>query len=93
MRTPTTPDAPITVIFRTYPDGDVIALAPDTIANASGHCVSYQHIGQHSAADYRHVLATTRPATEPEIAPLLAELTAIGYAVTTRRRAPAWRSR
>jgi hypothetical protein len=74
------------VVFRVWPDhngGDVIALFPDVPYDnhTPGRVESYQHIGQHGAADYNHVIAATRPATPDEYAPLLAELQQIGYNV------------
>lgn len=44
-----------------------------------GEVASYMHIGQHSAADYRYVVATTKPATKKESAELLNELRQVGY--------------
>lgn len=77
-------------IFRRYPPsrgGDVIALFPDLPHDAAGrYCVSYQHLGQHGAADYSGVIAATRPADAEEYAPLLAELQRIGYRVRVRAR-------
>ena len=40
------------VVFRIYPDGDVIALLPEYIANNNGDVMSYMHNGQHGAADF-----------------------------------------
>ena len=37
------------------------------------------HVGQHGAADYSHVIATTKPAMEKEYAGLLDELRQTGY--------------
>jgi len=61
--------------------GSVIALLPDLPANASGAITSYEHVGQHGAADYAGVMAETRPATPDEYARLLRELTQRGYQV------------
>jgi hypothetical protein len=76
------------VVFRVFDAGDVIALMPDLIDNYHGDCTSYQHVGQHGAADYDHVIRATRPATVAEYAPLLNELRVIGYNVRpiARRR-------
>lgn len=63
-----------------YPDGQIIALFPDVPwSGRLGEVASYMHIGQHGAADYRHVVATTEPATEKESAGLLNELRQVGY--------------
>ena len=68
------------VVFRRFPDGEIIALFPDDPWNKSDYTTaSYLHVGQHGAADYQHVVAKTHPATEPEYRDLLAELRAIGY--------------
>jgi hypothetical protein len=61
-------------------DSDVFALFPVLPADNYGYlCTSYQHIGQHSAADYRLCIRNSRPARKAEAADLLAELRAIGY--------------
>jgi hypothetical protein len=70
---------------------DVLALFP-YLPEGRGTCVSYQHVGQHGAADYAHVVRETRPvaAGDPEAAALLDELRARGYwPVLARRRSPA----
>lgn len=83
------------VIFRVWKSGmckgDVIALWPAVDAgHARGqYCQSYAHIGQHGAADYRHVLANTRPAKGNEHHCLLAELRQRGYNPRVIRRATA----
>lgn len=62
------------VIFRKFKDGDIIALLPDLAGNNNPNtCESYQHVGQHGAANYSQVIAATRPATPEEFAPLLRE--------------------
>ena len=41
------------VVFRRYPDGQVIALFPDIPwSGRRGEITSYMHVGQHGAADY-----------------------------------------
>ena len=79
---PTNPDV---VVFRTYKDGDVIALFPG-ITEGIGYCLSYMHIGQHSAASYGMVLQETRLATEEEYASLKQELEGIGYNLKVQKR-------
>jgi hypothetical protein len=78
------------VIFRRFPDGDVIALFPCIAAECLNPwpCQSYMHIGQHGAADPR-IIYDTRPATPREYASLMAELKRIGYRLIIRRRFPA----
>lgn len=65
-------------VFRTYPDGEVIALFPN-LDEGGGNCLSYMHWGQHGAAYFDRVIRDTRPSTESEIKPLLRELEMIGY--------------
>ena len=72
------------VIFR-YWKGEVIALFP-YIPATRGHCLSYQHIGQHSGADYSGIVATSRPATPKEYTALKTELQSIGYNLTILQR-------
>ncbi len=69
------------VIFRKWRKaGTVIALFPDDIRNrAKYEITSYEHVGQHSGADYDTVMSATTPATETEYADLLSELKAVGY--------------
>jgi len=77
MRTP--------VVFRVWrKGGDILALLPTIPADNRGHLMqSYQHIGQHGAAEYWTVLSRTRPLkTSEEImaaTELLNELRTIGY--------------
>lgn len=77
------------VIFRRFPDGDVIALFPYLPAEclSAWPCQSYMHIGQHGAADPR-IVHDTRPARPREYAALKAELERIGYRLAVRRRFP-----
>lgn len=69
------------VVFRKFrKGGEVIALFPEEPWNPdAGTVTSYMHVGQHSDADYDHVVAISRPAREDEYRPLLAELKSIGY--------------
>ena len=82
------------VVFRVCKDTNtVIALMPDIEAQP-GYCSSYEHVGQHGAADYSGVLRKTRKAEQHEEIPLLLELKSIGYNVqvitrfTPHRKAP-----
>ena len=70
------------VIFRKDRTGwrEPFALFPELPADQLGiYCDSYQHVGQHCAADYHGCIANSRPAMPEEAAPLLAELKCIGY--------------
>lgn len=67
------------VIFRKFKCGDVIALFPQEPATLDGHlCVSYMHVGQHSAAS-PSIVRDTKPASIEEFRKLLWELEQIGY--------------
>ncbi len=82
MKTETKPTT--IVIFRKFKkEGDIIALFPDSRLY---HCNSYQHIGQHGAADYRGLLKSTVLATPAEYEDLKNELTRIGYSLVIRKR-------
>lgn len=68
---------PTKVIFRKFPDGDIIAIFPELPGDSSpSTCLSYMHIGQHSAADPRLPIPL---AIESEYAELMRELVRIGY--------------
>ena len=70
------------VIFRRErpKNGDVFALFPTIPGNYYGlNCTCYQHIGQHSSADYSLCIRASRPATPNEYADLQAELENLGY--------------
>ena len=73
------------VIFRKFPEGDVIALFPEEKADNQYHCASYQHIGQHSPASVA-LCHQLEKATPPEFAPLKAELEQLGYDLTVRQK-------
>lgn len=75
------------VIFRvSNEDGSVFALFPYNPAT-DRYVTSYQHVGQHCAADYNGCIASSRPATPEEYAPLLQELRRIGYILRIIKRA------
>lgn len=87
---------PVVVIFRVWrcspirDGGGVIALMPCEPATVDGrYCTSYEHLGQHAAADYAGVIRQSRPATPEEYAPLLRELQGVPYRYrfNVRRRA------
>lgn len=73
------------VVFRTYKDGEVIALFPD-IDEGNYYCMSYMHIGQHGAADYSGVIRDTKPASPEQYKDLQRELENIGYSLLIRKR-------
>ena len=91
-RTPQDTDETI-VVFRTWKDtGDVIALFPGLNYESGdanfGHCMSFEHVGQHGEADYEGVVAATRPATEQEYEDFAAELEDLGYRLKIVRKKP-----
>lgn len=65
------------VVFRVWPNGDVIALFPAWWAGGDC-CQSYEHVGQHGAANYAYIISRTRPASADGLQPLLDELRQIG---------------
>lgn len=67
------------VIFRKFKCGEVIALFPQEPATLDGLlCVSYMHVGQHSAAS-PSIVRNTKPASVEEYRKLLWELEQVGY--------------
>ena len=66
------------VIFRKFQEGDIIALFPEIQADYAGNIQSYQHIGQHGAAN-RELLNDLEIAIESEYKDLYNELKVIGY--------------
>jgi len=77
------PEPCLDVVFRVFPEGDVIAIFPDQDF-ARGQVLSYQHLGQHGGAS-PELVRELRPASRKEYAPLLAELKSIGYCLRVRR--------
>ena len=75
------------VIFRTYPDGEVIALFPEIPEGESGAaCSSYMLVGQHGSAACEEIIYETRPSTTREYARIKRELEGIGYTLDVRKR-------
>jgi hypothetical protein len=67
------------VVFRFDKTYGVYALFPYEIEGIAT-CLSYAHVGQHSAANYQNCVNTTRPATEAEYKDLFNELeNSVGY--------------
>jgi hypothetical protein len=75
------------VIFRVFKDSpkEVIALFPDIPEN-NNRCMSYQHFGQHGAADYDYCIKITTKATSQDYKELFEELTSIGYNLKVCKR-------
>lgn len=77
------------VVFRKWrtKEGGILALFPAVAATMEGHCLSYEHVGGHGGADYRHCLRSTRPASPAEYADLKEELeTHYGYKLRVVKR-------
>ena len=65
------------VIFKVFKEGDVIAFFPNQPGTCEWQtCSSYQHVGQHGAANVA-LIGELRPAKPTEYAPLLRELRGI----------------
>lgn len=79
------------VMFRVWQDkgdAEVFALFPADFADNYGDCCSsYQHIGQHCAANYHYCIQHSRPAKSEEYANLKIELERIGYILQVIQRA------
>jgi len=71
-------NSPEPVMFRMW-RGEVIALFVNSNADNAGHCQSYQHVGQHGAADCNGIIRESRPATPAEYASLKRELEGAPY--------------
>ena len=67
----------VKVIFRKFPEGDVIALFPEQ-DQGRGLITSYMEIGQHGDAA-KSLITDLEPASKEEYAKLAAELERIGY--------------
>jgi len=66
------------VIYRKFPEGDVIALFPEVPGDSWATCNSYQHIGQHGSASLG-VIYDTKLATPEEYKDLHEEITQIYF--------------
>jgi hypothetical protein len=77
------------IVFRVEKSGDfkgtVFALFPHECSH--GYMVNcYQHVGQHSSANYQGCIASSRPATPKEYADLKAEMDSLGYNIRIVKR-------
>ena len=66
------------VVFRVDVDG-VFAMFPHECCDHKGNVTTYQHIGQHSGANYKYCIGNSRKATEKEYQDLLTEMKGLGY--------------
>ena len=71
------------VIFRVdtklEPKGTIFALMPHQCCDHEGHIDTYQHVGQHSTANYRYCVSISRLATPEEYKDLKEEMESLGY--------------
>ena len=74
------------VVFRKWKNGGILALFPKEIADSYGNCMSYERVGQHSAAAYSGCVYKTKPAKPSEYAALKRELEGIGYNLDVKLR-------
>ena len=77
------------VIFRRWPNGDIIALFVDQPYNNPKNLdsiMSYEYIGQHGEASFLYVLMQTELATPTEYAGLQSELQSLGYNLKVCKR-------
>lgn len=73
----------VDVVFRVFPEGDVIALFPK-LSEGRGMITSYQHIGQHGDAR-SSLVRELRAASPSEYAALLKELRDVGYCLRVKK--------
>jgi len=73
-------------IAKKFYGADIIALFPYEIESIKGEVNSYEHVGQHSGADYQSCIQRTTPATPEEYAELKAELESLGYNLKVVKR-------
>ena len=67
--------------------GTVFAVFPHEVCTHSGLVTTYQHVGQHSGADYQRCIETSRPARcEAEYKELKAEMESLGYNIVVRKK-------
>ena len=73
------------VIYRQWDDGSIIALFPELpVDQSTDNCLSYEHVGQHGAANPAHVIAGSKRVNG--IPELHYELINIGYELQVMQR-------
>ena len=63
---------------RTFKD-TIFALFPHECSTSEGLVTLYQHVGQHSSADYDFCIRKTKPAKKEEYKDLKEEIESLGY--------------
>ncbi len=77
------------VVFRVWREsGEVFALFATLAADNTGLVTAYQHVGQHSAANYTACVKRSRPAQPDEYADLLGELLRTDHELRVACRRP-----
>jgi hypothetical protein len=66
--------------------GEVFALFPHVCCNHNGNVTSYQHVGQHSSANYNYCLGLSKPASPTQYADLKKELEGLGYEINVVKK-------
>jgi hypothetical protein len=84
-------DANVTdIVFRKENSGDfkgtIFALFPHECSDAKGNVTSYQHVGQHSSANYAQCICSSKPATIGESRELKKEMANRGYNINVIQR-------
>ncbi|MBS3739694.1 MAG: hypothetical protein KGY51_11990 [Psychroflexus sp.] len=78
------------VIFRKakygWSKGLVFALFPHECETFDGKVNCYEHIGQHSSADYKYCISVSQPVGEDEYSDLKKELESLGYNLRVVKR-------
>jgi len=71
---------------RNFIGSPVFALFPHEVSTLNGLVNCYQHVGQHSSAEYRHCIANSKPATPEEYKDLKEEMESIGYDINVVKK-------
>jgi hypothetical protein len=66
------------VVFRTYDDGETIAIFPE-IKDNDGRTMGYSHNSRRFFVEYRRIMRLTRPAIRKEYIALFKELKYAGF--------------
>ena len=78
------------IVFRKEKSGDfkgtIFAMLPHECGDRSGNVTSYQHVGQHSSANYSMCIKDSVPATEEEYKDLKKEMEGCGYNINVVKK-------
>jgi len=67
-------------------NGTVFALFPHEVSTIDGLVNCFQHVGQHSSAEYNHCINTSKLATADEYADIKKEMENIGYDINVVKK-------